>query len=103
MSFTKLSIQTTFAESIQHAIGPLALILSAAIGSRIGRWVFVASENAWSNAYIFGMVLGFVFFAVMIRKPIVVKTGSRQLQPLVFFFTIISSFLLCELFKRFHY
>jgi hypothetical protein len=99
MITTKLPAHSTFRESVRFAIGPLALILCAALGSKIGRVTFGASEDAWTNAYIFGMVLGFVFFAIVNRKPTVEKTLSRQYPLWVFLCTIISSFLLCELFK----
>jgi len=98
----KLPLNPTLSEAIRVVAGPGALILSAALGSKIGRFVFGVSENAWSNAYIFGMALGVVFISIVNRKPILEKTFSRQFPLWVFIATIVSSFLLCELFKVIH-
>ena len=89
----------SFRESIQLAAQPLALILCAALGSRTGRWVFGASEDAWTNAYLFGMALAVVFIFMVNRKSIVEKTFPKQFPLWIFLATIFSSFLLCDLFK----
>ena len=103
MTTIKLPLHTTFREILAPGIGVFALILCAAIGAKIGRVVFGASEDAWTSAYQFGMALTFVFFFIANRKTVVETTFSRQYPSWVFLSTIISSFLLCEVFKMLHY
>jgi hypothetical protein len=99
MTTIKLPLHTTFREILAPGIGVFALILCAAIGAKIGRVVFGASEDAWTSAYQFGMVLGVVFFSIANGKTMAENYFSRQYPSWVFLSTIVSSFLLCELFK----
>ena len=103
MTTIKLPIHTTFRAIFTPGVGVFALILCAALGSKIGRLVFDAPEDAWTSAYQFGMVLAVVFFFIANRKTMVEKTFSRQYPLWIFLFTIISSFLLCEMFKMLHF
>jgi hypothetical protein len=103
MTTIKLPVHTTLSEVLTPGIGVGALILCAAIGSKIGRVTFGASEDAWTFAYQFGMVFAVVFFFIANRKTMVEKAFSRQYPLWVFLNTIISSFLLCEFFKVLHF
>jgi hypothetical protein len=110
MTTIKLPVHTTLSEVLTPGIGVGALILCVAIGSKIGRVAFGASEDAWTFAYQYGMALSLVFFFIANRKPFLEKALSRQHQLLsrqyplwVFLSTIIFSFLLCEAFKMLHF
>ncbi len=103
MTTIKLPAHTTLSETLTPGIVLFALFLSDAIGCKLGRFVFGASEDASSNAYISGMVIGLFFFQLVKRKYLDKKNIANQIPTWVFLSTIISSFLLCELFTMLHF
>lgn len=78
MTTMKLPPYTTLAEAANPVVGVIALFWCDSLGCKIGRWVFGASENAWTSAYISGIVIAVFVSSMVNRKPPIENLFIRQ-------------------------